>query len=688
MSPVRVTWARTFGLARNSYFSALAVGGSLLAMGVLLAFNIGDAEGAHLSLPAVWAVSVAPVVPVLAALLAMGVWSDERRSGRIEVLLSTAVRERELVFGKFLGVWTMVVLVVVFCMLAFWTAFSCLAPDGGGGSGLVCFLPALIGVALQSALWCAVSVAASAMFESAAVAVCLSVALTQGIPTCIWSGLMSWSLEGRMSFGPNPVGAQALDMATGIMSFSSLAIYLVGTLAFLFVATKCVVSLRFAGRGARSYRMSTGFTLVLAVVFAALAVSLAFRVDFTIDFPEVGWAARLSPRTHAVLRESEGTVTVTCFLPRSDVRFRETCRFLRMLKRESVSVGGAAFVLQYVDPRWDVGAAERLVSRGVSENSLVFERGRRFVPVSLAEGIDERNCASAIRRLATVPRRRSVYWTVGHGESRFDDYGPFGMSDIARDLSRDGYCNRSIELSAAAPVPGDCALIVIAGAKNLFSRGELGRLEAYLREGGRLLVLIGSSPEGGVVSLLSAWGVRLASDVVVPDSTVSGSDLIVSDFADHPLSAPLKGSRIVLERPVSFEPSAVVDTKFGADRLEYAVLARSGARTLAAAVERGSGAGSDLAIRPTRLVVIGDASFVMNAPLASRANANRDFFLNCTAYLSGTDALGSAGTDPRAFVTGLDRSGRFRFMVWISLVAPSAVALLMLAVARRRRRRL
>jgi len=688
MSPVRATWRRTLGAARNSLFTAFAVGGCLSAMGLLLAFNVGEAEGSRQTLPVLWAVSVAPVMPVLAALLAMGVWSDERRSGRIEILLSTAVRERDLAVGKFLGVWTMTLLTAVFSIVVFWAFLGVLAPDRAAADGLIGFLPALLGIALQSLLWCAVSVAASAFFDSSAAAACLSVVLTLGLPNCVWAGLMAWSREGRVAFGQNPIAAQALDMASGVVSFFALMTCLIGSAAFLFVSAKCVAAVRLVGRGARVWRLSTGLAIFLSLAFAVLAAGLAFRLDFTIDIPVSGARSRLSLRTHNILRESEGVVDVTCFLSRSDIRFREVGRFLRLLKRESKSLGGASFVLQYVDPRWDVGAAERLVGRGVTENCLVFERGRRLVSVPLeAGGLNERDCASAIRRLATVPRRRNVYWTVGHGESRFDDYGPFGMSDIARDLVRDGYSNRTLDLATADQVPGDCALIVVAGARDLFSRSEFGRLESYLREGGRVLVLVGSSWEGGLSPMLPAWGVRLSSEGVPGGATLSGSDVIVSDFADHPLAAPLAGSRIVLERPAAFLPSAVVEAKFGADRVDYTPLARSGEKSLAVAVERGGGVGSDLAIRPARLVVVGDASFVMNAPLAARANANRDFFLNCAAYLSGTDALGAAGTESGLFLTGFDREGRFRFMLWIAVAVPGSLILILLTVAYRRRRR-
>jgi len=343
--------------------------------------------------------------------------------------------------------------------------------------------------------------------------------------------------------------------------------------------------------------------------------------------------------------------------------------------------------LSFVDPHWDVGAAERLVRRGAVEDSLVFERGSRMVSMPLSEGYGERACASTIRRLTAPPRRRDVFWTIGHSESRYADYDAYGLSDIARDLAREGYINQTIDLAQVKLVPGSCALIVVAGPKQDFSRAELDRLDAYLKEGGRLLIMLGEGETSGLRSLLATWGLRTESPVAGESRTLSGSDVIVSGFSDHAVSAPLKGARIVLERPVAFVPSAAVETLRGADRLGFYPVAYVGESVYVAAVERGGDAGSDVAIRPTRLVAVGDSTFVFNASLEARANANRDFFLNCVAYLAGTDTSASSGTESGVLVTDLDRSGRRRMVVATAVVAPLGISLIMIALTIRRRRR-
>lgn len=687
MSPVRVTWGRTIGHARGLYTTALTLAGFLALVAAAFAFNFDRAEGGTLPLTALWAASAAPILPVLAAFLAMGVWSDERQSERLAALLSVAVRERDYVLGKFLGVWTLLMAALVLSLATLGGALLVLAPAALSGVSLLSLLPPLLTLGVQGLLWTAAAVALSAMFRQAAAAAATAVVLLVALPRALWSGLRLWSSRGATAFGELPFDAHAVDGALGTFALGTLVAYLVVTVVCLLVATKCVAATRFVGRGARTLRVSTGIVLALSAVFAALVVRLALRVDATVELPVVGLSDEFSPRTRGILAESSGEIAVTCFLSRGDARFRPLGHLLRSLRRASASLGGARLEIRFVDPRWDIAAAERLAARGVSENSLVFEKGRRLVVLPLKDGCGERLCASTIRRLTTPPQRRNVYWTVGHGEATLDGYGLYGLSNIARELAREGYRNAPFDLAATATIPNDCALLVLSGPKSAFARVELDRLDAYLRAGGRLLVLLGPAEGAGLASLLATWGVKATPAALAGAKTLSGSDVIVTDFSDHPVSAPLRGSRIVLERPTALAPSAVAVSGAGADHIGFSALASLDGVVLAAAVERGSAAGDDLAIRPTRLVVIGDATFALNGALGARANANRDFLLNSVAYLSGTDAVGASGTEAGLLVSGLDRAARARFAVVTVGVLPSVVFLLLAGATLRRRLR-
>ena len=165
---------------------------------------------------------------------------------------------------------------------------------------------------------------------------------------------------------------------------------------------------RYRGRGGRSLRISTAFALVLAGIFSGLVVELVNRLDSKLDLPVGNLETEFSGRTRGILSSAQGEMTVTCFLPRKDARFRPIGRFLRRLQRESASLGGLNIDLRFVDPMWDLGPAERLVRLGAAEGSLVFEKGRRNVVLPLSEGYGERICASSIQNLTMPPQRRNV----------------------------------------------------------------------------------------------------------------------------------------------------------------------------------------------------------------------------------------------------------------------------------------
>ncbi len=685
---VRVTWARTMGRARNLYVTAFSVAGFLFVAAILFAYRMGEAEGTALKLPAIWASAVGMVLPILAAFLGMDVWSDERKSGRIDFLLTTSASESSLVMGKFLGVWTWCVMSVVIFGVFTIGALAMWAPVALTGVGVTSFGPAVLILVLQGALWSGVAVCVSASARHAAVAAIVSIGLMVALPRGAWALALEWLSAYRTNLGEMVLDAQVMDFASGLISVGVILAYVIVTSGVLFVAANVVMGYRLVGRGGRGARVMGRVINLLACVLMVMGVGLVTRVDFWIEVPVLS-GARFSARTRAILAEAHGEVEVTSFLPRRSARWRATSQFMRALEREAAAFGGVKLRLEFVDPRWDVAAAARLVREGVAEGSLVFTRGRRRLVLPLKDGVSERNCASAILSLTMPPGRRTVYWTKGHGEIAYDDYTAWGMSDMARELAREGYQNEGIDLAAKKEVPTDAALVIVAGAKEDFSRAELGALGVYLRQGGRMLVLMGASGLGGVGQLLPTLGIRPVREAVGAAKMLAGGEVVVNEFSEHAIVAPLVSSQVVFDQPVAFEASGAAAGVAGVDRIEFAPLAKVGVSVVAALAERGARTGADLALRPMRIAVIGDATFVLNGQLAVRSNANRDFFLNCVAYLSGTDALLAGGLDAGQFACGLDDVARRKFAFCYTFMTAGSVWVVMMLVAciRRRERR-
>ncbi|MBR7180562.1 MAG: Gldg family protein [Kiritimatiellae bacterium] len=655
MSPAAVTFKRTVSSMFSLYSTAFAFAVFFAAASVSFVFGIEAAEGTRMPLAALWCSSVSPVLCVLPALAGMGVWSDEKLSGTLGMLLSSPVRERDLVVGKFLGVWLASVTgVVVFCAASL-VSLAVFAPALVADVSIVSFAPAVAALLLQGMLWSAVTVAASAFFTRAAAAAAAALFISAVLPRVVWNGARVFSGFDAAEFGEMPLDAHAFDMASGTFSVGAVVFYAAFAWLSLFIASKKTALARIAGAASSASRFSARVSVFLAASLACLAASLAWRSGAVLDFrPGGADAVRFSARTYSLLGESRGGIKATLFMPRKDPHFKTAAHFMRSFTAMAGSAGGARISLRYVDPSWDVGAAGRFARLGIKPGTVVFERGGRRESVALGETFSERACASAVRKVSSSVARRKIFWTCGHGENSFDSYDAWGMSDIARDLARDGYENTPLDLSSVGQIPADAAFVIVAGARQDFSRIETGRLDAYLRQGGRLMALFPGSEIASLSSLLSQWGLRSARQAYPSAKTLTGTDVIVSEFSDgHPVTASLAGARIVLEKPLSFLPSAAAGTAAGL--AQFTPLALVGNVCVAAAAERGGGAGMDVSLRPTRIIAVGDDGFVLNGQLEAKANANRDFFLNSAAYLSGTDAIAGADTGFGRLVSGLDR---------------------------------
>jgi hypothetical protein len=172
-----------------------------------------------------------------------------------------------------------------------------------------------------------------------------------------------------------------------------------------------------------------------------------------------------------------------------------------------------------------------------------------------------------------------------------------------------------------------------------FSNLELQKIDQYLSQGGRLLVLLDYSSireSTGIEDSLKQWGVSVGADVVQdPEHTISGQDVVVLNFSQHPVVNPLTqlALQLILPRPVSR-----IDRQTPpADALKVEELAFSGPNSvlmserglqprrypLMAAVEQNPVKGVANPHGSTRIVVVGDSLFLDNRQIES--GANRDF---------------------------------------------------------------
>ena len=106
-------------------------------------------------------------------------------------------------------------------------------------------------------------------------------------------------------------------------------------------------------------------------------------------------------------------------------------------------------------------------------------------------------------------------------------------------------------------VPEDCSLLIIPGPVNKFSKVELDRIDAYLRQGGRLFVtfrecLTPKPVATGLETLLANWNVDVGMNVVqdrANEKSNGDAEVIARNFGQHAITRTLLRSSLDLIYP-------------------------------------------------------------------------------------------------------------------------------------------
>jgi hypothetical protein len=310
---------------------------------------------------------------------------------------------------------------------------------------------------------------------------------------------------------------------------------------------------------------------------------------------------------------------------------------------------------------------EVLTARDLAE----FRAGERG-PAAAVDFFGEQALAAALARMTSGRTRALAYVSVGHGELAPDDADTesrHGMGLLAEAL-RELDCEvRPLDFGAVPRVPSDAKLVIIAGGEQPWASSESEKLETYLRQGGRALVLVDlhydsrkrAAVPTGLEEVLSEFGVAVGNDRVITrgfTGQVEVASPALPAAVDHPLVRSLPQSPLVLFECRSIQSSTGLRQIAG--EVVPLLVSHSAPRAWAegdfdsqAALEPGGRNDSDgpvamaVAIEQRRqegaapvLVVVGDAEFLSNRILSGPAGrVNSSFALSCINWLRGRREL-------------------------------------------------
>lgn len=257
----------------------------------------------------------------------------------------------------------------------------------------------------------------------------------------------------------------------------------------------------------------------------------------------------LAPQTQSTLKGLSEKVTAIGFIPANHPAYEQ----LETLFRRYHDAAPEKFDYRFRDPMKNPDlAAKYELKQGQVTVVLTRGEGAKESHTSL-NVVSEQELTNALIKLGSTGEQK-VYFLAGHGEWSLDGAeGGQSLSELKRALQQEGYSPQTLNLAGQTEVPRDAALVVIPGAKSKISEPEQKALEAYLDEGGRMLVFADVEAEPGLDPLLAKYGVQTDKGVIADDHyAVQSPYLILSNFyAEHEVTHLLKELQLNLQLPTA-----------------------------------------------------------------------------------------------------------------------------------------
>ena len=403
--------------------------------------------------------------------------------------------------------------------------------------------------------------------------------------------------------------------------------------------------------------------LVAVIAIIGMVNYISHNFFFARSFLSTQTRVQLSPQTLGLLKTVTNQIHITLYYDREDELFSTVHALVNEYRLANPNLS-----VETVDYLNNPAEAQRIkikykLDAPTDKNLVIFDCAGRVKMVNGDAFMDystervpnkqelefrkkpvqfkgEMMCSTLLLAVINPKPQRACYLT-GHGEHALaEGKEQMGYLKFATLLALQNYVGvEPLELLGTNTVPADCSLLIIAGPSQALMEGELAKIERYLTEGGRLLVLLNwtsVNKQLGLEQLLAKWGVNVTRKIVVDaQNTSNGQDVLAKNFSRHPVVNAMTESRMHLDLPREIsrlETSTAAADSPSVDELiltspETTIFGETNSpaksRSIAIAVEKGAVKGVANGRGTTRLVVVGDSLFLDNLMIDSLAN--RDF---------------------------------------------------------------
>jgi gliding motility-associatede transport system auxiliary component len=402
--------------------------------------------------------------------------------------------------------------------------------------------------------------------------------------------------------------------------------------------------------GSNALLLIIAFVGILAVI-NYLVYKNTKRWDLTADQSNT-----LSKETSNIVKSLPDTVIAKAFYT-TDATMASSKENTKSLLDQYVYEGDGKFQYEFIDPNKDpVSAQEAGITR---DGSIVLYMGTGKQPLT---SISEQELTGAMVRLMN-PGNHVVYFLTGHGEDPISGGSDQSYSQLKSALESKNYTVSTLNLLTTPQIPADASVLVIAGPDKPIDDSEVSLIDAYLKNGGSLVVM--EEPPvvtqfGGAVDPLANYlsqniGIILGNNMVVDVQAAQSLQqpfiAIANPYTQHAITQNMNGM-------ASFYPTArsvTTDENSATDYSKTVLIStadQSWAETDMASVQDGSMAPDQavdlfgpvpLAVaaegknNDSRVVVFGDSDFALNANYGVYGNG--DMIVNSIDWAAKEDNL-------------------------------------------------
>jgi len=466
--------------------------------------------------------------------MTMRALAEERRSGTLEWLLAHPLREAEVVLGKFIANWFLVLVALAGTLP---TAFGLLKVSEADG-GIM--MAEYIGGGLLAAQGVAIGLWASSLTQnqitSFIVAASASFLLVMIGTPVVLIGLPPWL---GVSVSNLSVLGHFDNVARGVVDLRDVIYFLSTAGLFLFMSVAVMSRERLsAGRGAyRRLRTGTAALVAVVVVLNLLGGNIRGRLDLTRE-----GLYTLSDGTREILGELDDIVTLRLVI--SDelpTELQPTLRDVADLVADLRGAAGGQLVVENLNPNDDQESALEARNLGITQNefnvlsddafevrrgwfglALLYADQREAIPFINRTDDLELRLLSAIVKMTTEERPGLAFLTG------FGSQGPETFPSFSQAVS-ERYDIQTIDLEAdTVPVLNrdSIEIVVVAGPQQPIRGPALEAIQSFMGAGGSALLLIDKhqvSPDSpmmypvvtGLEEFLQARGVGTDAGVVL-----------------------------------------------------------------------------------------------------------------------------------------------------------------------------